>query len=77
MKDYIIHRAVRYSIIAAHGLMASARAYEPNVDAKLQVAADRAADMLHDLINDLHDYEEARIDGPQEEEDGAYSASKA
>ena len=75
MKDYIIHRAVRYSIIAAHGLMASVRAYEPNVDAKLQAAADRAYLKLHDIINQLHDYEEARID-QETTTDRAYSAAK-
>ena len=75
MKDYIIHRAVRYSIIAAHGLMVSLRSYVPNVDVKLQAAADRAADRLHDIINQLHDYEEARID-QETTTDRAYSAAK-
>ena len=77
MKDYISHRAVRYAIIAAHGLMVSLRSYVPNADAKLQAAADRAADMLHDLINDLHDYEEARIDQDNQEEDRAYPQDQA
>jgi hypothetical protein len=56
--------------------MTSLKAYQPDVDAKLQAAADMAADTLHDIINDLHDYEEASIDGP-EEEDRAYSTVKA
>lgn len=60
MKDFIIHRAVRYSIIAAHGLMVSLRGYTPNVDIQLQLQADLAADKLEDLINCLHDYEETR-----------------
>ena len=77
MKEYISSRAVRYSIIAAHGLMVSLRSYVPNADAKLQAAADRAADMLHDFINDLHDYEEARIDQETDRESGACSEAKA
>ena len=70
-------RLVRYAIIAAHGAMASLRAYEPNVDAKLQAAADRAAHMLPVLINNLHDYEEAYIDKASEEESRAYSKGQA
>ena len=73
MKDYIAHRAIRYSIIAAHGLMMSLRNYVPNVDVKLQATADRVADRLHDIINQLHDYEEARCDQATEEESRAYS----
>ena len=70
-------RLVRYSIIAAHGAMASLKSYKPNVDAKLQALADRAADKLHDIINTLHDYEEAHIDHATETASRTYSEGQA
>ena len=69
-------RLVRYGIHAAHALSTAVMSYQPNVDAKLQAAADRAYVRLHNLINYLHEYEEAHIDGATEEENRAYSQAQ-